>query len=107
MESGTPHKPEPAGPNQEAEKRPPITQADSGETERPASAQRVNADVAEQLTTDEEEEPEEEEADPADEIDDFDWDELHQRYHLAIDTASQEEAELMQEWTQLMEVCCL
>lgn len=95
----------PSGNSQEANKRLPAIRADSGETERPASAQRIKADT-EQATTEEEDE-EDEDADPADKIDDFNWDDLQERYHQAIDTVSQEEAALMQEWSQLMEVCRL
>jgi hypothetical protein len=102
--AGSSRKSDAAGANADAAARPPVIRDDSGETERPTSAQpRGNAATSEQLTADEKQEPGEE-VDPADKIEDFDWEELHERYHQAIDTASQEEAALMQEWKQLMDV---
>lgn len=49
----------------------------------------------------------EEDIDPADQIDAFDWDALHERYHEAMTNASAQEAALMQEFAQLMNVPCL
>lgn len=45
--------------------------------------------------------------DPAEQIDDFDWDFLHERYHDAMSSASAQELALMQEFAQLMDVPCL
>lgn len=41
--------------------------------------------------------------DPAEQIDDFDWDFLHERYHDAMSSASAQELALMQEFAQLMD----
>lgn len=46
----------------------------------------------------------EDDVDPADEIGDFDWDDLHERYHKTISTASEQEKELLQEFAELMHV---
>ncbi len=84
--------------------RPKPKRVNTDETERPASAQqeRDGSDYhagSEQNASDDDEEP-----DPATPIADFDWNDLHQRYHDAISNCSREEDELMQEWTNLMEV---
>jgi len=77
----------------------------SDSTERPASAQRGRRDGSvERSDVEGELELSDEDADPADPIVDFDWDELHQKYHDAINQCSQEETELMGEWSSLMEV---
>ena len=44
-------------------------------------------------------------ADPAEQIESFDWEALREQYHQAVNAASEEEAQLLQEWAQLMEVC--
>jgi hypothetical protein len=97
------HKSDPTGTNPHQ----PIKRADSGETERPQSAQRVNVDANAQLNSSDDGEESEEEPDPAEQIEGFDWKELHDQYQQAIATASGEEAELMREWAKLMDVCCL
>lgn len=77
----------------------------SNETERPGSAQRGRDDSEERLNIEAGEDAlDEEEADPAVQIADFDWDDLHERYHDAIKKTSREEEALMQEWAGLMEV---
>ncbi|KAF2681855.1 hypothetical protein K458DRAFT_308550 [Lentithecium fluviatile CBS 122367] len=93
----------PAGTNPEGATRPPppTFRADSGETERPPSAQRVNPGTNEPVDTDGNEELDEE-VDPADKTADFDWEKLQESYHQAIDTTSKEEADLMDDWVELM-----
>lgn len=90
---------------QQTPKRRKHKRINSDDTERPASAQR-DSDDSEQHSDIEVEQklPDDDEADPAAQIADFDWEHLHQRYHDAIKTCSDEEAELMQEWSNLMEV---
>ncbi|KAF2442317.1 hypothetical protein P171DRAFT_433845 [Karstenula rhodostoma CBS 690.94] len=87
------------------ETRAPSIPADSTEEDRPPSAQQ-----AQQVPEVENLEPGEGEAydsnddvDPADEIVDFDWEELHERYHNTISTASAQEQELLEEFAQLMD----
>jgi hypothetical protein len=93
----------------DSNKQPPFVREGSGETERPPSAQRVNIDTTEQTT--EEEGPIQEgedeldsDVDPADMIEDFDWDHLYEEYHSQMDALSGEEATLMEEWVKLMHV---
>ncbi|KAF2636620.1 hypothetical protein P280DRAFT_472848 [Massarina eburnea CBS 473.64] len=81
--------------------------ADSGETERPASAQLIhgtdtNEEVEEEEEEEDDEEEEEEDWNAADPVAEFDWEGLHRRYHEVINNASEEEAALMEEWNQLM-----
>jgi hypothetical protein len=91
---------------------PPLTQAvqaslrriNSDETERPPSAQQTQDKVDEQIDANEKAESEDEDSDPAESIVDFDWDDLHHRYHEAIKKCHGDEAELMQEWESLMAV---
>jgi hypothetical protein len=98
-----PHKSDPAGTNSQ----PPITRPDSAATERPPSVQRINADVNAPQSGPGDREEEDEEADPAEQAEAFDWDDLQLRYHNEITKTSNEEAKLMQEWGELMDVCCL
>ncbi|KAF2252770.1 hypothetical protein BU26DRAFT_420202 [Trematosphaeria pertusa] len=105
---GETHKPDPASLDQPADPRPPIIRADSGETERPPSAQRANADAPDPANVDEEaqlddDDGDDDDADPAEKIPTFDWANLEERYHDAINQCSDEEAELMLEWKQLMD----
>lgn len=95
----------------------PFTQAGYGNTEPPPSAQLqdnnaeiVNLSSGPSKVNEEEEEEEEEEdepeedIDPAEKISDFDWDELHARYHEAMNQADIEEQKAFKEWAHLMEV---
>jgi len=86
----------------------PIDRPNSTDTERPPSAQRINQDVNEsdELSSEHSQELEEElyEDDPAEKIEDFDWEELQQKYHESILKYEGEEAELTQEWADLMNV---
>lgn len=73
--------------------------------ERPISAQRNRRDGSvEHSDIEAETDLSDEDADPADPIVGFDWQDLHEKYHAAIKQCSQEEAELMNEWSSLMEV---
>ena len=90
---------------QQTPKRRKHKRINSDDTERPASAQRDRDDSEQHSDIEVEQKlPDDDEADPAAQIADFDWEHLHQRYHDAIKTCSDEEAELMQEWSNLMEV---
>lgn len=77
----------------------------SDATERPTSAQR-DRDESDQHSDVEPKHSasDDEDADPADQINPYDWDQLHQRYHNAINECNREEKELMDEWASLMEV---
>jgi hypothetical protein len=80
-----------------------------GNTERPPSEQQSHDSNEEQTDEDTKEdniaeEQDGEDSDPADMIDDFDWNDLTKRYHDAMDKCTDEEALLMQEWMSLMEV---
>lgn len=86
--------------NDEAPK-PSLRRINSEETERPPSAQRVQRDT---ISDSEESGDDELDADPAEKIIDFDWDDLHQRYHDAMNGCHTKEAELAQEWENLMNV---
>jgi hypothetical protein len=76
----------------------------SSNTERPPSAQQSHDDANDQTEEITAEEGDEEESDPADKIPDFDWNNLIERYHTATNKCTDEEAHLMQEWSNLMEV---
>ena len=77
----------------------------SDATERPTSAQRDH-DESDQHSDIESKQsaPEDEDADPANQIDPYDWNDLHERYHHEINECNREEEELMNEWASLMEV---
>ncbi|KAH6637926.1 hypothetical protein C7974DRAFT_411382 [Boeremia exigua] len=100
-------KSEPEAPQdqQQSPSRPRHKRVNTDETERPASAQQSRDDTQEHAGAETEENisDDDEEADPAVQIANFDWDDLHRRYHAAIKECSQEEQELMQEWRSLME----
>jgi hypothetical protein len=81
-----------------------LRRINSDETERPTSAQQTQDGLDEQANANGEEESEEEDSDPSEKIEDFDWEELHHRYHEAVKICHGEEAELMQEWESLMAV---
>lgn len=79
----------------------------SDETERPHSAQQTQHDTDSHISeTSEEEESDEDDSDPAHRIGDFDWEDLHHRYHEAMKVCHGEEAALMEEWESLMTVIC-
>ncbi|KAF1948800.1 hypothetical protein CC80DRAFT_421722 [Byssothecium circinans] len=81
-----------------------LKRAGSGETERPPSAQQLNtAATNEVVDLGEEVESQEDDWDPGEEIEEFDWNALHERYHTAINQASDEEGKLAEEWASLMD----
>ncbi|KAF2800058.1 hypothetical protein K505DRAFT_229634 [Melanomma pulvis-pyrius CBS 109.77] len=79
-----------------------VSRPSSTDTERPPSTQRVNQDAQNDPPSEHEEVLENEESDPAANIADFDWEELALRYHGDIRKCEGNEAELMQEWEELM-----
>lgn len=97
----------------EKESKPPTTlrHVHSDDTERPPSAQQVHIDEEknvdekdEDYDENEDDDDEELDSDPAEPVVDFDWENLHQRYHEAMQGCHDHEAELTQEWEQLMNV---
>ncbi|KAH3905740.1 hypothetical protein HBI56_211440 [Parastagonospora nodorum] len=75
----------------------------SDDTERPPSAQQVRKD-SDQNAEEDYDEMEEDDVDsnPAQKIEDFDWNELHGRYHEAMNKCRTQEGELAEEWESLM-----
>ncbi|XPS70357.1 hypothetical protein M3J09_002578 [Ascochyta lentis] len=97
---------EPVAPHdaQQTPERPEYKRINSDDTARPASAQhdRDNSEEHSDIEA-EHESSENEDSDPATQIANFDWNRLHDQYHIAINNCSQEEAKLMQDWSNLME----
>lgn len=92
-------------PRQDAQNsRPPHRRVGSDETERPHSAQQTQHDTDNHISETSEEESDQDDSDPAHRIDDFDWEDLHHRYHEAMKVCHGEEAALMEEWESLMTV---
>lgn len=92
-------------PRQDAQNsRPPHRRVGSDETERPHSAQQTQHDTDSHISETSEEESDEDDLDPAHRIDDFNWEDLHHRYHEAVKVCHGEEAALMEEWESLMTV---
>jgi hypothetical protein len=104
MDKGPDFKSEPPLTQDAQAVRAPLRRVNSDETERPTSAQQTQDEVNEHSDANGEADPEEEDSDPAEKIDDFDWDDLHRRYHEAVKKCHGEEAELVQEWESLMAV---
>ncbi|KAF3001401.1 hypothetical protein E8E13_007194 [Curvularia kusanoi] len=76
----------------------------SDDTERPTSVQRDRDDLGQIPDAGAEtSDSDDEHADPALQIEDYNWQELHERYHNIINTCNAEEKELMEEWANLME----
>ncbi|KAL1603986.1 hypothetical protein SLS60_005578 [Paraconiothyrium brasiliense] len=97
-------KPADNAPTAEETRAPGLPKNPSEEGRPPSGQQAQQAQEVDNLEPGESEEEEsEEEVDPAEEIEDFDWDELHERYHRAIGTASAQELELLHEFAQLMD----
>ena len=86
--------------------RPPLRRISTEDTERPPSAQQAQRDEDELAhdTEDDDEDEEDLDSDPAVKIADFDWEELHEKYHLAMQSCHADEEELLQEWQSLMSV---
>jgi len=81
-----------------------IRRPSSTDTERPPSGQRVHQHVEDNPLSENEEEVEEVEADPGVKIEEFDWDELSERYHKEIAKCEENEDALSQEFEDLMNV---
>lgn len=103
-------KSEPVAPQEQqqaydVQKRPKHKRVHSDDTERPASAQRNHRDSSiERSDIEAELDHSDDEGEPSEPIRDFYWQDLHERYHAAINQCNQEEVELMHEWSGLMEV---
>ncbi|KAL1794773.1 hypothetical protein ACET3X_006589 [Alternaria dauci] len=82
--------------------RPAVRRVNSDDTERPFSAHRMQDEIHGQADATTGEQTDDEDSDPAGRIEDFDWEDLHVRYHEAMDGCHKEEEELMQEWESLM-----
>jgi hypothetical protein len=108
MDNGPQFKSEPPAPQVDPASKPAFTHAHSDETERPPSAQQIHDDeekhVEEVVEDEDEDDGMELDLDPAEGIADFDWDALHERYHQAMDACHDQESDLSQEWTSLMNV---
>jgi len=104
MDQASAPKSEPSATQNTHTAQPLLRRVRSDETERPPSAQQPGSDTDEALDEDDEDEVNDEDADPAEQIAAFDWDDLHRRYHEAVDKCQDEEAELMHEWESLMTV---
>ena len=76
----------------------------SGDTERPPSGQHSHESTNENIEGTTTEEQDGEDSDPAEMIEEFDWNDLIERYHDAMNKCTDEEAHLMQEWSGLMDV---
>jgi hypothetical protein len=96
--------PEPLGDSQKIQYQVQAPSATSTDSERPPSAQRANQNGNGEPPHVKDEEETEDELNPAAKIEDFDWDHLADRYHMAIKQCEQNEDELMQEWGNLMNV---
>ncbi|KAF2035933.1 hypothetical protein EK21DRAFT_53574 [Setomelanomma holmii] len=101
MDNSPNFKSEPPATQPDAISQPPLRRATSEETERPPSAQQARRDSDEHAGGDQDDE-EELDSDPAEKIVEFDWDELHERYHEAMKGCHDAEGELAQEWESLM-----
>ena len=82
--------------------RPALRRVGSDETERPLSPQQSQHASDDQASEDSGQESDESDSDPAHRIDDFDWEDLHHRYHEAMKVCHGEEAALIEEWENLM-----
>lgn len=89
-------------PYQKQDAQPALKRINSDETERPSSAQESQHAPDDQASEDSDEEFNSDDSDPAHRIEDFDWEDLHHRYHEAMKVCHGEEAALMEEWKNLM-----
>ncbi|KAH7399261.1 hypothetical protein BKA66DRAFT_565347 [Pyrenochaeta sp. MPI-SDFR-AT-0127] len=99
MDNGLAVKSEPPVAQDAGASGPPLRRVSSDETERPPSAQPIPYDSDEQVSASFEEE---ENSGPSERIVDFDWDDLHERYHEAVNKCQGQETELLKEWESLM-----
>ncbi|KAF2705253.1 hypothetical protein K504DRAFT_388632 [Pleomassaria siparia CBS 279.74] len=89
----------------QATQKPSFRRPSSTDTERPPSTQLVNRDANDKPTSEAmelDQEQDDADSDPAEEIADFDWDDLRNRYHAKIKECETNEDELMQEFESLM-----
>ena len=95
------------------EHRAPITREDSGDTERPPPSNQQTATIEKEPRTntndndEKEQEEEDDDSDPSEPVKPLDWSKLEQQYHDSMKQCSQDEAALMQEWSELMNVRAL
>ncbi|KAF2831498.1 hypothetical protein CC86DRAFT_366849 [Ophiobolus disseminans] len=82
--------------------KPQLRRISSEDTERPPSAQQVHGNEDEHDDEIDEEDEEELDSDPAERVIDFDWEDLHERYHKAMQGCHDQEGKLAQEWESLM-----
>lgn len=101
MEDKPSAKSEPPATKDAEASRPAHKRMNSDDTARPPSAQQRDDDTGEEQS-DVNSEDESIDNGPADPISDFDWDDLHSRYHAAMDKCHGEENELMLEFDSLM-----
>ncbi|USP77252.1 hypothetical protein yc1106_04526 [Curvularia clavata] len=99
MDNGSENESEP---HQTQDAQPVLKRVNSDETERPPSAQQTQHASDGQASETSDEEFDSEDSDPAHRIEDFDWEDLHHRYHEAMKVCHGEEAALMEEWEDLM-----
>lgn len=97
-------KSEPTATQQESKPSAVLRNVHSDESERPPSAQQRRAE--DEAMSEDDNDGEELDSDPAEPIADFDWEELHKRYHDAMTECHEHEGQLTEEWTQLMNVEC-
>ncbi|KAF2118506.1 hypothetical protein BDV96DRAFT_387796 [Lophiotrema nucula] len=93
----------PAKQEMEPDTLPQRERGSSAETERPPSAQQAQKHENGTPPNEQELEGADDEEDPADEIAKFEWETLEQRYHTAMESCYQNEAELLEEFAKLMQ----
>jgi hypothetical protein len=106
MDNTPQFKSEPPAAQHNESSKPPPRSVSSEDTERPPSAQQAPKNM-DGHSGDEDEDADDDEdmdSDPAEQISEFDWDDLHQRYHDAMKGCHEQEGELTQEWESLMNV---
>lgn len=95
-------KSEPFTPQPSRTHQPTPSRVNTAEAEGPHSARESQPNADEEAEA--EDAAEEEDSGPADKIASFDWDDLLQRYHQAMNGCHDQEDGLMQEWESLMNV---
>ncbi|KAL5121204.1 hypothetical protein ACEQ8H_000672 [Pleosporales sp. CAS-2024a] len=100
MDSQSRYKSEPLSQENNNAAKPPPRRMSSQDTERPPSAQQPRRHLDEH--TDASDDEDASDSDPAEMVDDFDWDDLHARYHKAMDECHDHEGALTEEWESLM-----
>lgn len=92
-------KPSRRGSSKETEPAPPSAQQPQGDADASTETEGEDEDEDE-----EESEEDESDSDPSERMTNFDWENLNERYHDAINQCQSHETELMQEWDSLMNV---